>query len=76
MAFDPVTYAAAVGKSNKYTDYVISQLPNGIVYRGAVNYYNNLPNDAEIGDAYTVKYEGTSGTTPSGQEYVWENMRM
>ena len=71
MAFDPVTYAAAVGKSNKYTDYVISQLPNGIVYRGAVNYYNNLPNDAEIGDAYTVKYEGTSGTTPSGQEYVW-----
>lgn len=43
----------------------------GIKYKGEVNYYSNLPNDAEIGDAYTVKYAGSSGTTPDGTEYVW-----
>lgn len=43
----------------------------GIKYKGEVNYYADLPNDAEIGDAYTVKYAGSSGTTPDGTEYVW-----
>ena len=43
----------------------------GIKYKGEVNYYADLPNSAEIGDAYTVKYSGTSGTTPDGTEYVW-----
>ena len=43
----------------------------GIKFKGEVNYYSNLPNDAEIGDAYTVKYAGSSGTTPDGTEYVW-----
>ncbi len=49
----------------------IDALPKGVVYRGQVDYYNDLPNDAELGDMYTVKYLGTSGTTPSGAEYVW-----
>lgn len=43
----------------------------GIKYKGEVNYYADLPNSAEIGDAYTVKYAGSSGTTPDGTEYVW-----
>jgi hypothetical protein len=43
----------------------------GIKYKGEVNYYADLPNNAEIGDAYTVKYAGSSGTTPDGTEYVW-----
>lgn len=43
----------------------------GIKYKGEVNYYADLPNSAEIGDAYTVKYSGSSGTTPDGTEYVW-----
>lgn len=43
----------------------------GIKYKGEVNYYADLPNNAEIGDAYTVKYSGSSGTTPDGTEYVW-----
>lgn len=43
----------------------------GIKYKGEVNYYVGLPNNAEIGDAYTVKYAGSSGTTPDGTEYVW-----
>lgn len=46
----------------------------GIKYRGTVDYYADLPLDAEIGDAYTVKYSGDSGTTPDGTEYVWGNV--
>lgn len=49
----------------------IDALPKGVVYRGVVNYYKDLPNDAALGDMYTVKYAGESGTTPSGAEYVW-----
>lgn len=50
----------------------LDALPNGIVYRGAVNYLADLDNlAAEIGDAYTVKYKGTGGTTPDGSEYVY-----
>ena len=44
----------------------------GIKYKGEVNYYSDLPTSGnKIGDAYTVKYAGTSGTTPDGTEYVW-----
>lgn len=71
MGFDAVTYAAAVGKSKGYTDDAISGLSGGLKYKGAVDYYSSLPNNAKIGDAYTVKYEGSSGTTPSGREYAW-----
>ena len=43
----------------------------GLTYKGAVNYYSNLPNNAEEGDAYTVLYAGSSGTVADGTEYVW-----
>lgn len=69
--FSAETYGAAVKKAKAYTDAVIAALPNGVVYKGAVSYYNDLPNNAEIGDAYTVKYAGTSGTDVDGTEYVW-----
>lgn len=49
----------------------INSTAAGLKYKGAVNYYNDLPNDAEIGDAYTVLYAGSSGTVPDGTEYVW-----
>lgn len=48
-----------------------SAIIDGIHYRGAVNYYANLPADAEEGDAYTVKYAGSTGTVADGTEYVW-----
>lgn len=48
-----------------------SVITDGIHYKGAVNYYANLPTDAEEGDAYTVKYAGSTGTVPDGTEYVW-----
>ena len=57
--------------SKKYVDNVISQLPKGISYKGAVDYIKDLPNSPTIGDAYTVKYQGSSGTDVDGGEYVW-----
>jgi hypothetical protein len=63
---DIVTLALA----KKYTNNVIEGIGKGISYKGAVNYYNELPNNASLGDCYSVLYQGTSGTTPSGLEYV------
>lgn len=55
----------------KATDDKATAAAAGLKYKGAVNYYSDLPNDAEIGDAYTVLYAGSSGTVPDGTEYVW-----
>ena len=53
-------------------DTIIDTAKLGIHYKGEVNYYSNLPTTGvSIGDAYTVKYSGSSGTTPDGTEYVW-----
>ena len=49
----------------------IASLPRGLIYKGAVDYYSNLPASPEVGDCYTVRYKGDSGTTPSGKEYAW-----
>ena len=68
---DIVTLALAKKGAKQYTDTVVGNLPKGIVYKGSVSYYSDLPNNAEIGDCYTVTYEGSTGTTPSGAEYVW-----
>ena len=67
---DVVTLALAKKGAKQYTDAVISNLPKGVVYKGSVNYYNDLPNNANLGDCYTVLYAGTSGTTAFGAEYV------
>ncbi len=48
----------------------INSIAAGLKYKGAVNYYSQLPSNAEIGDAYTVLYAGSSGTVPDGTEYV------
>lgn len=68
---DIITYSLAKNKAKKYTDEVVEGLGRGILYKGAVSYYNDLPSNAAIGDCYSVLYEGTSGSTPSGAEYVW-----
>lgn len=68
---DVVTLALAKKGAKKYTDDAIAGLGKGIVYKGAVNYYNNLPGSAEIGDCYSVLYKGTSESVSSGIEYVW-----
>lgn len=68
---DIITYSLCNKKAKKYTDEAISGLGRGIVYKGAVSYYNNLPNNASIGDCYSILYKGTSGAESSGLEYVW-----
>lgn len=68
---DVVTLALAKKGAKQYTDTVIGNLPKGIVFKGSVNYFSDLPNNAEIGDCYTVLYSGDSGLNPSGVEYVW-----
>lgn len=55
----------------KATDDKATAAAAGLRYKGAVNYYSNLPNNAEIGDAYTVLYAGSSGSVADGTEYVW-----
>lgn len=68
---DVVTLGAALNGSKKYTDQVTQSLMGGVHYRGSVSYYDDLPNDAEEGDSYTVKYAGTSGSVADGTEYTW-----
>lgn len=68
---DILTYALAKKKAQAYTDAAISGLGKGIIYKGAVNYYNDLPNSPTEGDCYTVLYKGTTGTDSYNMEYVW-----
>ena len=68
---DIVTLTLAKKGAKKYTDEVVEGLGKGIVYKGAVDYYNNLPNNASLGDCYSILYKGTSGTDPYGLEYIW-----
>lgn len=68
---DIVTLGAALSGAKKYTDDVVHGIAGGITYKGEVNYYSNLPSNPTLGDAYTVKYSGTTGTNPDGTEYVW-----
>jgi hypothetical protein len=68
---DIVTLGAALNGSKKYTDTVAQSLMGGVRYQGEVDYYSDLPSNAEVGDAYTVKYSGTSGTDLDGTEYTW-----
>ena len=52
----------------KATDDKATAAAAGLRYKGAVNYYSDLPNNAEIGDAYTVLYAGSSGSVADGTE--------
>lgn len=68
---DMTTYILCKSSAKKYTDQVTQSLMGGVHYRGSVNYYADLPNNALEGDSYTVKYAGTSGIDIDGGEYVW-----
>lgn len=46
-------------------------LSEGMTYKGAVDYVGDLPNDAEQGDLYLVRYQGESGTSQLNARYVW-----
>ena len=68
---DILTYALAKKKAKAYTDAAIAGLGKGIIYKGAVDYYNNLPNSPQEGDCYTVLYKGTTGTDSYNMEFIW-----
>lgn len=72
MATDIITRGLAINADAKAetANRRIDDLSRGIIYKGAVNYYKNLPNDAKLGDTYTVKYRGESGMETDGSEYV------
>ena len=84
MSFDDIidaaeqVEAAAEGYTDLDTrldgmDNEIDQAKQAIHFKGFVNYYADLPDDAEENDAYTVLYSGTTGTDPDGTEYVYSN---
>lgn len=65
-------YQLALKKAKAYADKLFGKVPTGgLFWRGAVNYYADLPTNAEVGDCYTVKYLGDSGTDVGGIEYAW-----
>ena len=68
---DLVVLSLAKKGAKQYTDEAIEGIGRGIIYKGAVNYYADLPNNATIGDCYSVLYKGTSGSVSSGAEYIW-----
>ena len=75
MAVDIIArgLGASAGAAADLANSRLDSLSSSLVYRGAVDYYSDLSGitSPEPGDAYTVKYKGTSGTTPDGTEYAW-----
>lgn len=75
MAVDIIArgLGASAGAAADLANSRLDSLSSSLVYRGAVDYYSDLSEitSPEPGDAYTVKYKGTSGTTPDGTEYAW-----
>lgn len=53
----------------------VDAMPRGLIYQGAVDYEDDLPTDAEIGDTYTVLYKGSTGTTAWDVEFAWGNYK-
>lgn len=68
---DITTLALAKNSAKQYTDAAIEGMGRGIIYKGAVDYYKDLPNNASIGDCYSVSFKGSSGQEPFNAEYVW-----
>lgn len=65
-------YQLALKRAKSYADKLFGKVPTGgLIWRGAVNYYADLPTKVEVGDCYTVKYLGASGTDVEGIEYAW-----
>jgi hypothetical protein len=67
---DITTLALAKNSAKQYTDAAIEGMGRGIIYKGAVDYYKDLPKNASIGDCYSVSFKGSSGQEPYGSEFV------
>lgn len=61
--------AAALAK--KAAGAAVEPLTSGMTYKGAVDYYGDLPASPTVGDMYLVRYQGSSGTNQLNARYVW-----
>ena len=64
-------FELAVAMMKKGIAAATEPLSEGMTYKGAVDYVGDLPNDAELGDLYLVRYQGESGTSQLNARYVW-----
>lgn len=58
--------------AKKYADKLLGEVALGFNWKGAVNYVSDLPSSAAKGDAYTVKYTGSSGIEVLGSQFAWD----
>ena len=71
LALIVMFYNLAKQYAKTYADKLLGRVATGFNWLGAVKYHSDLPASANEGDAYTVMYEGTSGSTVDGTEYAW-----
>lgn len=71
LALIVMFYNLAKQYAKTYADKLLGRVATGFNWLGAVKYYSDLPASANEGDAYTVMYEGTNGSTVDGTEYAW-----
>ena len=64
-------FELAVAMMRKGIAAATEPLSEGMTYKGAVEYYADLPNDAAQGDMYLVLYQGSTGTNQLNARYVW-----
>ena len=62
--------AVAIKKSAIYAKNLLAGAVDGIAFKGSVEYVDDLPSDAALGDLYLVQYAGSSGSTPLNAKYV------
>lgn len=68
----PLTLGAARIDARRIVTETMAELPNGISYLGSVDYEKDLPENASVGDEYTVRYTGETGTERNGWKYLWD----
>lgn len=69
----PIVVFALLNKKIKDTNKRIDDMGSGMTYCGSVPTVNDLPNDADIGDTYTVTGEGNAMFLWDGTEWIEQN---
>ena len=64
-------FEIAVALAKKGAADAVEPLTTGMTYKGAVDYYGDLPASPTVGDLYLVRYQGSSGTAQLTARYVW-----
>ena len=60
----------SAGKALNDLSTKIDAAADGFNYKGSVSTFDNLPNDAEVGDAYTVMDENNAKYVWDGEQWV------